>query len=128
MLCESDSGNECEFYGNLKFQIGDLPDNQDKVVWARADSLYVTSPVGVIFSVLFSLNFDEYETFATNGDKYVLLDGKIKEKDTNSGDLIADFKGQQFKVTNIFGKNQAKRVSSTSNNDFAEVKVMISKV
>ncbi|XP_066922432.1 uncharacterized protein [Clytia hemisphaerica] len=126
MFCGTDEDTNCEFYGNLKFEIGNRPENQNIEVWSRSGSQRISKQMSLPFALPFSAIFNEYESFATDVDKYVVLDGQIKEWDSNGFDLIADLSGQLFAVKNIFGKSQTKKVSKTD--AYAEVTVKIIRV
>ena len=126
MLCVADAYPDCEYYGKLNFQIGNRPENQNMVAWSKKGFERVSHTINVVYTVTFSLLFDEYESFATNGDKNVLLDGQIKEFDPNGFQIIANLNGELYTVTNVFGKYQTKKVSNASN-DFAEVTLTITR-
>uniref|UniRef100_A0A7M5X4T7 Uncharacterized protein n=1 Tax=Clytia hemisphaerica TaxID=252671 RepID=A0A7M5X4T7_9CNID len=126
MMCTSDPNNNCEYYGNFLLSIGRLPQNQNIQLWSLAQNKFSRQPVGRPWVVTFVHSFDEYESYVTDPNEFIVLDGMIKESDSGSDDLIADFDGELLAVTDLFGTFKTKKVTQ-SNGDYAEVGLRINR-
>ena len=101
--CQDDSGDNCEVYGRLQFDIGNDPSNQAKMIWNKDQYNYIDVPKGNEYPRIYATWFHESNAF------------------TESTDRIS-FTGQFFDTAN-FGPNSDDKLLANMNSFFEAKKV-----